>query len=193
MAVAALAIGSVIPTVADSGEQAPASTGSGDPVIRLTVSPYTLVVAPGAREPASIGSYSVRTYRSLETGDFIDGEIVRRDGSITKAWVHDLDADTSNTHLIVWCTSAGSGSYGSVDVWTLDGDGHVGRVDIPSSDEPIQGYMGHDRFYIEEGSLCREHPVYLPGDSNRAPTGGTAAYVFDLEAREWLARSDRSE
>lgn len=180
-----MAIGAGLPTCA--------SAGQGAAVSKLTAGAFTVVIATGAQEPASIGSYSVRTYTSLQTGSFVDGVVHKRDGSIAKSWIDDLDADTPGTHIIVWCTSAGSGSYGSADVLAIGVDGHLSRVDVPKTVPPGSGYMGHDTFLTRGGSLYREHPVYRAGDSNRDPTGGIAVYVLDLKAREWLTHPTGDE
>ena len=56
-------------------------------------------------------------------------------------------------------------------------------VYLPSiSDAPelSSGYMGHDEFAMVESTLVRRFPIYLTGDSNAAPTGGTRQIQYKL-------------
>ena len=73
-------------TVMATGAGTPMSVSAGqrDTITELVAGSLTVVIATGAKEPASIGSYSVRIYRALETGSFVDGVISKRDGSIAK-------------------------------------------------------------------------------------------------------------
>lgn len=104
------------------------------------------------------------------------------DGTVTGAEVADLDADGS-PELYVYATSAGSGSYGSVLAWVADRRNALSEVRVPpisANAEASQGYQGHDRFAVVEGSLVRRFPVYRPGDPNARPTGGTRELHYGL-------------
>ncbi|MFM8260202.1 MAG: PliI family lysozyme inhibitor of I-type lysozyme [Vulcanococcus sp.] len=111
------------------------------------------------------------------------------DGSVTGARVEDLNSD-GRPELLVFVTSAGSGSYGEVKAWTT---GRTGRVLLPIvmnqlSGKLAEGYMGHDRFEVVESTLARSFPIYKPGDSNAKPTGGVRQVNYKLFAGEasWL-------
>ena len=162
------------------------SAASGEVPKAISSGPFRVVVEQGQHEPASIGSYSVRVYRGIpeETGDFISGAIEKRDGSISQVWVESLAEQANTKHVVVWCTSSGSGSYGTVDVFRMDVLGTLTRIGrLPTA--PTAGYMGHDHFYIKNGTLYREFPIYGSGDSNIQPTGGTARYELDLKSLNW--------
>lgn len=171
------------------------SVATAHDVTMLPAGPFTIVVAEGSREAASAGSYTVRTY---ETGrsrdgvdllnDFIDGMLKRRDGGLEKAWLANLAPDRKAVHLIVWCVSAGSGGYGSIDVFEIGDDGRISFLSVPSRLESSEGYMGHDKFFTRDGVLYREHPIYRPDDPGFDPTGGTARYMYDFETHGWSAQ-----
>jgi hypothetical protein len=59
---------------------------------------------------------------------------------------------------------------------------------LEQSPAAAQGYMGHDRFGITGNRLTRRFPVYLDGDTNRAPSGGTRQVQYRLEPGEagWI-------
>jgi len=83
------------------------------------------VVAEGDMEPRSIGSYSVRLYREgnpqFPTDDFQGGIICKRDGSIVRVEMTDIDGDTvSEVVVVIQC--AGSGGYLSADAISVRHD-----------------------------------------------------------------------
>ena len=97
----------------------------------------------------------------------------------------DLGEDGS-AELVIAMSSAGSGSYGSVHVYELH-DGSCTAVALRGlSDEDNAGYMGHDVFSVEGSRLYRSHPVYLEGDPNAAPSGGTVRLWYSFSDREWV-------
>ena len=53
--------------------------------------------------------------------------------------------------------------------------------------------MGHDEFSIVESSLVRRFPIYLKGDTNASPSGGTRQLQYKLLAGEagWILQLDR--
>jgi hypothetical protein len=81
------------------------------------------VVAEGDFEPRSIGSYSVRLYLGrmpkFPFDDFCMGLVGKRDGTLEKLLVEDIDGD-KKAELIVTIRNAGSGSYLSADAYTID-------------------------------------------------------------------------
>jgi ecotin len=84
-----------------------------------------VVIAEGEFEARSIGSYSVRLYSTqrAQPGDdttfYASGVLRKRDGTIEKAWLADLD-DAGSPGLIVAIRSVGSGGYLTADAFTFD-------------------------------------------------------------------------
>ena len=44
--------------------------------------------------------------------------------------------------------------------------------------------MGHDEFSVVELNLARRFPIYLEGDTNASPSGGTRQLQYKLVAGE---------
>ena len=117
---------------------------------------------------------------------------VEADGTVTGAEVADLNADGS-PEIYVYVTSAGSGSYGSLIAYAANNRKSLSQIYLPpveENPEASQGYMGHDEFAVVESSLVQRFPVYLEGDSNAQPTGGTRQVQYRLEPGEagWVLR-----
>ncbi|MFM7312272.1 MAG: PliI family lysozyme inhibitor of I-type lysozyme [Cyanobium sp.] len=107
------------------------------------------------------------------------------DGAVTGAEVADLNSD-GKPEVFVYVSSAGSGSYGQVQGWTV---GRRGRILLPIvmpelSGKDAKGYMGHDKFAVVEGVLARSFPIYRSGDSNARPTGGSRQVNYKLISGE---------
>jgi hypothetical protein len=105
-------------------------------------------------------------------------------GSLTGREVEDLNSD-GRPELILFVTSAGSGSYGSVLAWSASKAHTLLPIAMPDlSGKLAQGYMGHDQFAVVETTLMRRFPIYRPGDTNAKPTGGTRQIGYKLVAGE---------
>jgi hypothetical protein len=83
----------------------------------------TTVVAEGAFEARSVGSFSVRLYEAAppedETTFFTAGLIRGRDGTIDKVVLADID-DNQKPDIIVIVRSVGTGSYLSARAFSFD-------------------------------------------------------------------------
>lgn len=105
-------------------------------------------------------------------------------GSLTGREVEDLNSD-GRPELILFVTSAGSGSYGSVLAWSASKGHTLLPITMPELGGKLaQGYMGHDQFAVVETTLMRRFPIYRPGDTNAKPTGGTRQIGYKLVAGE---------
>lgn len=104
------------------------------------------------------------------------------DGSAYGAVLADLDGN-GWPGIYVYVSSAGSGSYGSLAAYAVNnGKSITPRIPatLDQSPQALDGYMGHDRFAVAGDYLVRRFPVYRPGDSNAAPTGGTRELRYRL-------------
>jgi hypothetical protein len=144
-----------------------------------------LVAVMGSGEPQSIGSYSLRIYQQ-DRDRYITGLVAARDGDLADAWLTDLDED-DNPEVLVWLRSTGSGSYGTLDVYQLDG-ASLQRVIISEPPaEAMRGYRGHDKFVMNGNNVQRKFPRYAEQDTNAEPSGETITLQLDFDARRWLA------
>lgn len=102
--------------------------------------------------------------------------------TVVNAEVGDLNVD-GYPEVFVYLTSDGSGSYGKLIGYSVNGGKSVSQVylpDISGNDEVNKGYMGHDEMAIVENTFCQRFPVYKEGDSNAKPTGGTRQIQYKL-------------
>lgn len=102
------------------------------------------------------------------------------EGSVTGAEIEDLNSD-GWPEVVVYVTSAGSGSYGTVVGYSVNAGKSVSAISFPElTGDAAQGYMGHDEFTVIETSLARRFPIYREGDSNAEPTGGIRQIQYKL-------------
>lgn len=146
-------------------------------------------IRPGRDEPASSGSYDVRVYDATNGNElaFVDGIVLPRDGALALAWYSDLNGD-GQPELAVWTVSAGSGSYGQLDIlyWV---DGRLEKADTPELAKSWQrGYQGHDTYRIEKGTIYRVFPIYKDRDVETQPTGGERTFKLICEKDRWMWR-----
>ncbi|TAJ12287.1 hypothetical protein DMA11_13640 [Marinilabiliaceae bacterium JC017] len=108
------------------------------------------------------------------------------DGSIQQVELTDLNSDGYN-EIICFTTSAGSGSYGDIWAFASNKNKSISEIYLQPLSDP-SGYMGHDRFYIEDNRLKREFPLYKEEDTNNRPTAGKRIITYQLEQGEagWL-------
>ncbi len=128
----------------------------------------------------------------------VDNSVIKReiDGTLTGADVGDANGDGS-PEIYIYVTSAGSGSYGQLIAYSANNKKSLTEIYLPPlEDNPdnARGYMGHDKFSLVENTMVRRFPIYLQGDSNAAPTGGTRQLQYKLTAGEagWVFKLDKS-
>lgn len=142
---------------------------------------------------SSIGMLKIQPSGLAGANEAITREV---DGSVVGAEVADLDANGS-PELYVFVQSAGSGSYGSLVALGVNGGKSLSEVFLPDiAEDPklAAGYQGHDEFAILGNALERRFPVYRPGDTNAAPSGGTRRVLYRLVKGEagWVLRPEAS-
>jgi len=103
-------------------------------------------------------------------------------GTISGVEIGDLNND-NYPEVLVYFTSVGSGSYGSIIAYSVNNGKSMSQIYLPdlSGNKQIsKGYMGHDEFAIVENTFVQRFPIYNPGDSNAEPTGGTRQIQYKL-------------
>lgn len=126
------------------------------------------------------GSTQQLTVQTERDGKPLPLQKLTVDATVVGAEVEDLNGD-GLPELFVYGQSAGSGSYGSVWAWSVSRRGSLLPIRLGAmSSKDSSGYRGHDRFAVVETSLVRRFPIYLPGDTNARPTGGTRQVTYKL-------------
>ena len=102
------------------------------------------------------------------------------DGEVVGSEVQDFNRD-GLPELLVYVTSAGSGSYGSVLSWVTTKNGTLLPINMSElGGQTAKGYQGHDSFAVVEDTLSRRFPIYKPGDTNAKPSGGLRQVNYKL-------------
>ena len=141
---------------------------------------------------SSINQLSIKSAGLEIDNKAIDIDI---DGTVTGAEIADIDSD-GWPEIYIYISSAGSGSYGSLVAYAVNKGKSISGIYLPPlGDDKINsaGYMGHDEFAVVENLLARRFPVYLKGDTNAKPTGGTRQLKYKLTQGEasWVLELDR--
>lgn len=103
-------------------------------------------------------------------------------GTISGVEIGDLNND-NYPEVLVYFTSVGSGSYGSIIAYSVNNGKSMSQIylpDLSGNKEISKGYMGHDEFAIVENTFVQRFPIYNPGDTNAEPTGGTRQIQYKL-------------
>ena len=122
------------------------------------------------------------------SGLTIDNTKVSKDieGTVTNAEIGDLNKD-GFPEVLVYITSDGSGSYGSVIGYSVNEGKSMSEIfmpDIFDNPKASKGYMGHDEFAIVENSFCQRFKTYNPQDTNSNPTGKMRQIQYKLKEGE---------
>jgi PliI/PliC-like inhibitor of I-type lysozyme len=133
-------------------------------------------------EAKSIGTYLVHIALPGGTQEIRE----QRNGVISGAWLQDLDGD-GEVDLTVFMTSAGSGSYATIDFYRQERQNFVLHPLKDLSDAQRAGYMGHDSVEVKDGDLMRTFPRYLPNDLNSTPSGGTVTLRYSFTDDGWVS------
>jgi hypothetical protein len=108
------------------------------------------------------------------------------EGTVVGAEIGDMNADGS-PELLIYTSSAGSGSYGDVIGFSVNKGKSMSRIYFPNiHDNPKanKGFMGHDSFAIVENTLVQRFRIYKDGDANDHPTGGYRQIQYKLKDGE---------
>lgn len=128
---------------------------------------------------SSNGSLTIRTFGQDEGNEIFERPI---EGRVSGAEAADLNHD-GFPEVLVYVTSDGSGSYGTVIGYSSNNGKSMSQIYFPPTAENSkinQGYMGHDTFSTAEDTLVQSFPVYRPGDTNSNPTGPTRQVQYAL-------------
>lgn len=101
------------------------------------------------------------------------------DGYIVNAEVDDLDRNGS-PEIYFYSASYGSGSFGKIYGFEFFPTSFDAIHTEPLTKAQANGYMGHDRYAIENGFLMRRFPIYKSGDANAYPSGPTRLVRYQL-------------
>lgn len=117
---------------------------------------------------------------TIKTGD--ETHTTTIDGTVSGVDVGDLNRD-GYPEILVYVTSVGSGSYGSVVGYSSNRGVSMSEIYVPLATQTpkySKGYMGHDEFAIVEDTFVQRFPTYKAGDSNATPSGPTRQIQYKM-------------
>ena len=113
--------------------------------------------------------------------------------------IADLDRNGFD-EIYILTRSSGSGSYGNIYGMASNKDKSATLIYVPGISEKqmekgglFEGFMGHNKFSIEDGKLVNSFPVYSENDTNSNPTGGKRKLLYRLIAGEsgWILKPEK--
>jgi len=110
------------------------------------------------------------------TGDLI--------GTIVDVFNTDMDLD-GNPEIIIEAKGTDTSNY--INVYAFEyTNGHAEKLDFPYlTKQQRQGYRGEDNFYVQEGKLMREFPLF---DAGAKPTGQKRQLEYGLRDNEFTVK-----
>lgn len=149
----------------------------------VEVSPgQTFDVLSWGRGASAVGAFAILHSDSAAakytttTGDL--------DGTIRDVYNSDMDTD-GNPEILIQSKAQDTINYAKVYAYEFNGsDAH--KLDFPKlTRTQRKGYRGDDNFYIRDGNLIREFPIYSSNDSLAKPTGARRQLEYGLRGNEF--------
>ncbi|MFA6086635.1 PliI family lysozyme inhibitor of I-type lysozyme [Mucilaginibacter sp.] len=152
----------------------------------IEVSPgQTYDVVSWGRGSTAVGSFAILHSDSAgmkyttTTGDL--------DGTITDAYNADMDTD-GNPEILIQSKGKDTVNYAKVYAFEFNNSG-VNKLDFPRlTNSQKKGYRGDDNFYIKEGKLIREFPIYDSNDKTAKPTGAKRQLEYSLRSNDFTVK-----
>lgn len=118
-------------------------------------------------------SDSINKVFTTTTGDL--------DGAITDVFNSDMDAD-GNPELLIEAKAKDTVDYTSIYAYEFN-DSKATKLDFPKlTSSQRKGYRGADNFYMKDGKLIREFPLYDSNNAAAKPTGQKRILQYNLRS-----------
>ena len=149
----------------------------------IEVSPgETFDILSWGRGSKTIGSFmilhsdSAANKYTTTTGDL--------DGTITDVYNADMDTD-GNPEIIIQSKGKDTVNYTRIYAFEFNND-NANKLDFPKlTSSQRKGYRGNDNFYIKDGKLIREFPIYENNNSLAKPTGAKRQLEYGLSRNQF--------
>ncbi|MCR8560504.1 hypothetical protein KXD93_22815 [Mucilaginibacter sp. BJC16-A38] len=120
-------------------------------------------------------SDSVAAKFTTTTGDLV--------GDIVDAYNSDMDLD-GNPEIIIQAKGKDTINYTNMYAFEFNNSG-AHKLEFPRLNKSQRaGYRGDDNFYIKDGKLIREFPIYDGNTKVAKPTGAKRQFEYDLHGLE---------
>jgi hypothetical protein len=152
----------------------------------IEVSPgQTYDVVSWGRGATQVGAFAIlhsdssKMKYTTTTGDL--------DGTITDVYNADMDAD-GNPEILIQSKGKDTVNYARIYAFEFNNNG-ADKLDFPKlTSSQRKGYRGNDNFYIKEGKLIREFPIYDRNDSLAKPTGAKRQLEYSLRSNNFTVK-----
>lgn len=152
----------------------------------IEVSPgYSFDILSWGRGSKDVGSFMILQSDSsamkyvTTTGDL--------EGAIIDAYNSDMDTD-GNPEILIEAKARDTTVYEKVYAFEFN-DGRAQKLDFPKlTSSQKKGYRGGDNFFIREGKLMREFPIYDANDKTAKQTGAKRLIEYNLRGGSLTAK-----
>lgn len=109
------------------------------------------------------------------------------DGSIVDVYNSDMDLD-GNPEIIIQAKGKDTINYTTMYAFEFS-NGKAQKLDFPKlNQKQRQGYRGSDNFYIKDGTLMREFPIYNGSGKDAKPSGQKRLLQYGLRDNSFTVK-----
>lgn len=109
------------------------------------------------------------------------------DGDIVDAYNSDMDLD-GNPEILIQAKGRDTINYTNIYAFEFNNSG-ARKLDFPKLTKSQRaGYRGDDNFYIKEGKLIREFPIFDGNTKAAKPTGAKRQFEYGLRNNEFTVK-----
>lgn len=110
------------------------------------------------------------------------------DGAITDVYNTDMDMD-GNPEILIQTKAKDSTQHTQIDAFEYR-DNRAQKLDFPKLNQSQKkGYRGEDQFYIKDGGLMREFPVYDGSGADAKPTGNKRILAYGIRNNSFTVKT----
>jgi hypothetical protein len=109
------------------------------------------------------------------------------DGDIADCFNSDMDLD-GNPEILIQAKGRDTINYATIYAFEFNNSG-AHKLEFPKLTKTQRaGYRGDDNFYIKEGKLVREFPIYDGNTKTAKPTGAKRQFEYGLRNNEFTIK-----
>jgi hypothetical protein len=109
------------------------------------------------------------------------------DGTITDVFNADMDVD-GNPEILIQSKGKDTVNYAKVYAFEFNNN-NADKLEFPKlTNSQKKGYRGNDNFYIKEGKLIREFPIYDGNNAAAKPTGAKRQLEYSLRSNNFTVK-----
>ncbi len=111
------------------------------------------------------------------------------DGAIIDVYNSDMDVD-GNPEILIQAKSKDTTNYTSIYAFEFnDNNSKPNKLDFPRlTSSQRKGYRGDDNFYIRDGKLMREFPIFSGTGKEAKPSGAKRQLEYGLRGNEFTVK-----